>query len=603
MKTRPIFLDFFNREACRATHRDRTDSQDLEIIRTLAVCLPYGFSANISQLAEYGNARPQLFSEIIKLIEGNVIDATSVNATPDEFISERQRRYHHVQHRYPFYFKDVKFLEDLKLGSRNEFSMTDDLSRLITNYRPDQFDFDLARASASDRSLFESGHKATVRKILDREELAITRDLLETNRGGADLTALEIEATTRVISALYMKNYADRRGLATCTGIPAFPYREMAGDFPNYDFPILRRSLIALGGAPYLFNIPISEIIESYGTIEHSHFAFYLAAFLDSAAAVVRAQSNNQTDLSSLRTLFVPFFVRELDISAPPQYRGIPDFFMRGTERITACGQRVAMSNTAFSQVWSKHVPAPTVGLIAITTATESEDRALFAALADSGFNRSRLLRLGDGVVQEWLRGINQRIVHLRTSPGSLGVNSAGMVLPEALRELDVRYLVSAGICFGLKPTKDGKPYQKYGDVLIANGIQDYETQRVGDIKVQRGERLPASNGLLAAARIARDRIVQSDYKVYEGLFVSGQKLVDKEALVEELRGIFPDAIGGEMEGNAIAAASVFKGRQWILIKGICDWGFDKRDKWQEVAAKNACRLAVSTILNVLDAE
>ncbi len=100
-------------------------------------------------------------------------------------------------------------------------------------------------------------------------------------------------------------------------------------------------------------------------------------------------------------------------------------------------------------------------GLVAITTATDSEDTALYACLDAHGFSRSRLLRVGNGVLQEFTRGVIQRIVHIRTSAGSMGVNSAGMVLPNVLQELDVKYLVSAGICFGLKPYKGGQEFQK----------------------------------------------------------------------------------------------------------------------------------------------
>lgn len=134
MDPKPVFLDFLNREAARAIGRERDEDTDLEIIRILTVALPYRFSANISQITEYGNARPRLFSELIKLINAKVIDATSTSATLDEFIADRQARYSHVPDRYPFYFKHSDVLESVRLGSRNSFSMTDDLSRIISGY-------------------------------------------------------------------------------------------------------------------------------------------------------------------------------------------------------------------------------------------------------------------------------------------------------------------------------------------------------------------------------------------------------------------------------------------------------------------------------------
>lgn len=603
MDPKPVFLDFLNREAARAIGRERDENIDLEIIRILTVALPYRFSANISQITEYGNARPRLFSELIKLINAKVIDATSTSATLDEFIADRQARYLHVPDRYPFYFKHSDVLESVWLGSRNSFSMTDDLSRIISGYSSDHFDFELVRANPGDKPHFESSLKATVIKILNRDDLAITRDLLESNRGGATLTPQGIAATTRAISAIYMKNYAEQRGLATCTGIPDFNFREVEQYFPRYDFPLIRRLVQSLGGVPLIFAANTEEILALYGTPEHEHFGYYLGAFLESVAATVRSRANQPDDLASLRTLFHQVFIRELDGNREAQPQTLKEFYTIGQRRLLAAGERIASKDVLFGKEWRDLVPAKMTGLVAITTATDREDTVLFKCLEEHGFSSSRLLRVGDGVVQEFVRGITQRIVHIRTSAGSMGVNSAGMVLPHVLQELDVKYLVSAGICFGLKPFKDGKEYQKLGDVLIATHIQDYETKRKGEKEIPRGERTSASPGILQATRIARTQTTGIGYQISEGIMLSGQILVDDEQTVKELREAFPEAIGGEMEGNAVAGASIYKGRQWILIKGICDWGFDKKDGSQSIAAERACSLAVKAIINLLDAE
>ncbi|AUQ63404.1 hypothetical protein [Phaeobacter inhibens] len=603
MDPKPVFLDFLNREAARAIERERDENTDLEIIRTLIVALPYKFSANISQLTEYGNTKPRLFSELMKLIDARVIDATSTSATIDEFISDRQVRYAHVPDRYPFYFKQSGILERVRLGSQNSFSMTDDLSRIISGYSSNQFDFELVRANPGDKAHFESALKATITKILNRDDLAITRDLLESSRGGSTLNPQEIAATTRAISALYMKNYAEQRGLATCTGIPDFNYREIDLYFPRYDFPLIRRIVQSLGGVPLIYAANTEEILALYGTPEHEHFGYYLGAFLESIAATVRPKANQPDDLASLRTLFHQIFIRELDGKTEAQPRDVKEFFTVSQMRLLAAGERIASKDELFGNTWRDFVPAKMTGLVAITTATDSEDTALFACLEEHGFSRSRVLSVGDGVLQEFARGITQRIVHIRTSAGSIGVNSAGMVLPNVLQELDVKFLVSAGICFGLKPFKDGEVFQRLGDVLIATHIQDYETKRKGEKEIPRGERTSASPGILQATRIARTQTTGIEYKISEGILLSGQMLVDDEQTVEELRDTFPEAIGGEMEGNAVAGASIYKGRQWILIKGICDWGMGKEDGSQAIAAERACSLAVKAIVNLLDAE
>lgn len=595
-------MDFLNREAHRATDRFRSEPQDIDILRTLVLALPYGFSANISQLTEYGSDKPEVFKLVLKLIEAGIIDATSNNASVGEFLDDRQVRYQHVPDRYPFYFKKASVFDGLKLGTRNDFSMTADLESLLTNYNPGEFTFSLSRMHSGDQIHFEAGHKATVKKLWDRDDLAITKDLLETTRGGSELTPPQITATTRVISAMYMKNYATRRGLATCTGIPSFPYREVVSEFPIFDYKILRRSIIVLGGKDILENSPSEEIILGYPSEAHHSFAYALEAFLEAGSASIKKQSNQQDALGSMRVLFEQFFVK---LEAEPKTRpsSLTDFHSQATSILLAVGHRIAESNTVFLEKWREYVPETKKGLVAITTATDAEDEALFKELKANGFTQIRTIRAGQHYLQEYSRTAGQCIAHLRTGAGSMGVLSAGSILPDALKELKPDHLISAGICFGLKPEKDGKPHQSLGDVLCATSIQDYETVRQGAKIKLRGDKLPVGPNLLQAMRIARQQIGQVDYQYFEGQILSGQKLVDDEEFVKNLRNTFSEAIGGEMEGNAVATASVFKPWQWILIKGICDWGMEKEDGWQQIAAERACKLAVATSIVLLTAE
>jgi nucleoside phosphorylase len=603
LKAKPVYLDFLNREASRAVGRERRQEVDVDILRTFCLTLPSGFSANIAQMAEYGAEKPQLFEKIMKLISAGIIDATSSAGTMDEFLDDHQQRYSHVPKRYPFYYERSSELEGLRLGTRNEFSMTNRLGQHLLNYETRQFPFDFSRASANDQRDFERGHDALVKKLMSRDDLAITRDLLETPRGGADLAPQQIAATTRIFSALYMKIYADNRSLAICTGIPDFSYREDISGFPSFDYPILRRAIVSLGGQDILRASPIEAIIDAYKSQDHLRFAYYLEGYLDSAYESLRSKINDPGSLSSFRAMFDQFFVRELDNQVPMSSEDLGGFFRQSTMKLLASGNKVAQKDRAFLKKWSDYVPEPTKGLIVITTATDSEDTALFAALEQHGFQRSMTLSTGQGFAQEFCLGLVHRIVHIRTRAGSFGVNSAGGTLPPALNHLNAKFVISAGICFGLQPKKYDYGKQELGDVLIASDIQDYETVRQGETVKQRGEKLPASPGLLTAARLAKDQIDQSKFRVFEGTVLSGQKLVDDAEFAANLRKTFSEAIGGEMEGNALATSSIYEKRDWVLIKGICDWGMNKGDGAHEIAANRACQLAVKAALIVLTSE
>jgi nucleoside phosphorylase len=60
----------------------------------------------------------------------------------------------------------------------------------------------------------------------------------------------------------------------------------------------------------------------------------------------------------------------------------------------------------------------------------------------------------------------------------------------------------------------------------------------------------------------------------------------------KEILSIIPeyrDVIGGEMEGYGLHVAAEMRGiKEWIVVKGICDWGCEKEDGWQRLAAATA---------------
>jgi nucleoside phosphorylase len=72
--------------------------------------------------------------------------------------------------------------------------------------------------------------------------------------------------------------------------------------------------------------------------------------------------------------------------------------------------------------------------------------------------------------------------------------------------------------------------------------------------------------------------------------------LVDSVSLRQALKARYPDAEGGEMEGAGVYASSVRVGTEWIVVKGICDWGWNKKWDAQELAAANAATLVLDLI-------
>ena len=84
--------------------------------------------------------------------------------------------------------------------------------------------------------------------------------------------------------------------------------------------------------------------------------------------------------------------------------------------------------------------------------------------------------------------------------------------------------------------------------------------------------------------------------RVHFGLLLSGSILINSASLRNELARLEPDAIGGEMEGAGLYCAGAKKHVEWIVAKGISDWGHDKADHHRPQAAANAA----SYVMHVL---
>lgn len=95
-----------------------------------------------------------------------------------------------------------------------------------------------------------------------------------------------------------------------------------------------------------------------------------------------------------------------------------------------------------------------------------------------------------------------------------------------------------------------------------------------------------------------------SNCKVHCGNFATGGVLLNNEAFVKALTtsNDYEDAIGGDMKAwglfKAIETIATNSGvlMEWIVVKGICDWGFGKGDDFQPLAAAAASDLAFTVL-------
>ncbi len=184
-------------------------------------------------------------------------------------------------------------------------------------------------------------------------------------------------------------------------------------------------------------------------------------------------------------------------------------------------------------------------------------------------------------------------LVLARTGPGVTSPVSAAYGVPELVREQRPDYVISLGICYGLR-----EEFQAECDVIVAQRLRVINVRvgegADGDIEIrERGDSVTAGPNLVARFMMAEP---PAGFRIHMGELLSWDVLVDNSRLREALRMRYQDALGGEMEGAGVYAAAVRKQTEWIVVKGISDWGHGKRDDVQEKAAGNAAAVVLDLV-------
>lgn len=234
---------------------------------------------------------------------------------------------------------------------------------------------------------------------------------------------------------------------------------------------------------------------------------------------------------------------------------------------------------------------------VVIMTATEVELRAVMHLLEPYP-DRGQVLMAFEGPETYYLGTFGSyRAAVTKCRMGSIGEGSVILAASEAQRVWKPRAIIMVGIAFGKDPTK-----QKIADVLVASQIIPYEGQRVGEQITSRGPIPPSNTTLLNRFENAQNwRFTRPDGKISSlliGPVLSGEKLVDNPEFKRQLFQRFPQAIGGEMEGAGLCAASGRVGVAWVLVKAICDWGDGKKHKRHQPLAAAAAASLVQYVLS-----
>lgn len=193
-----------------------------------------------------------------------------------------------------------------------------------------------------------------------------------------------------------------------------------------------------------------------------------------------------------------------------------------------------------------------------------------------------------------------QHVVHAFSMMGSSLSGASEETTKKAIEDLAPKLLIAVGIAWGAWEDKD----QKIGDVLISQQVQignpvKHEDKRL----ILRGPR-PEMEALAIKHIQAVQRNQLSQITIHTGVVLSRDELFDSKKLRDKFRTNLPEMKGGEMEGQGIyqAIRSLKSPPDWLIVKGICDWGYKKnahanqKKRNQILAAESSTKLCVAAI-------
>jgi nucleoside phosphorylase len=163
--------------------------------------------------------------------------------------------------------------------------------------------------------------------------------------------------------------------------------------------------------------------------------------------------------------------------------------------------------------------------------------------------------------------------------------------------------VILVGVAFGSGDEKS--EWQTIGDVIVSKTVTDYESGiiRKGDF-LSDGVISEAGKFLISTfysfSRTWIFNLNKRPAKCLMGNILSGDKFVDDHEFKCQLFKHYPLAYGGEMEGRGAYAACRDRGlNEWIIVKGICDWGDGNTSQNKQENQRVASKSAVSLLMHI----
>lgn len=569
-----IYYHFFDRELRQSVKVVLSDEEICKIISVSLLMTDGVFYLPISNLYESLLEFPCSVNYIIKLESLGIVRLVSSHNCVENFILSRQELYKHDKDRYPMYFNDYSHP-----WTSNLIVLKDSTTKILRNKFSD-IQIQIKELN-DDRNYIVT---KSIREIAENDKnKAITYSLFKDSISSMGYSNLEHTVISndlrKKISEFYIQRYLNITSGTLVTGIIPVQY---------YDF--LAKNTFTTNY--YLYTL----ILKTIGLDINSSSFFKLVLSFRKEKSIFELLSKKLNDL--MQSLFN--ILKDNKIVAFNECTK----YLYSDKKYPEINDNLSLYKNILaylSDIYDKHKNLQmemenmnkTNKSVVIVAVTDTEMKALLDAIKKhypSQFLTEKIL--GDFICKE-LIGFKNPVYIVQSEMGISGSGSIINTLHKVHNHLNPEKILMVGIAFGIDKEK-----QKIGDILVSKQVWNYEPSKItNSSNISRGDKVSASSFLL---QLFRSIGLEHHVDVHFGLLASGEKLINSEQFLAKLKESEKEIIGGDMEAAGLVSVCSDKHIDWIIIKAICDWGYEKTNASQELAAENACNFLLKGLSKII---
>lgn len=556
---KPILLHFLSREIREITPQ-RLSDEFIERVLFVSLFMAQELYSELTLELESLADIPMTISYLKKLNELDIVSAISCSYSLDELIVSRREMYKFDRSRYPFYYRDTSAL----FFPKNSFYIKSSTTKYIEkSLRKKHLNFtrvgecqnskDLVDCIITSRLLSLPGQALTIRsfdKVLDKVQSE-----------GVDSTSINASrsAIERELFILHTKKYLDATNSSIIKCIPYISvYDEMDSD-SSYDYRVyysILQPIIEKRNIRYLeeklidwrsdpaFNELIRKlfsiccylqqlVISNYPNVEKQFVSRYVVNYITEK----RKDIDNEYDFSSIEEIH--------------RYLTVLEKKLFGSNSFAIYKNDLSISNKIKNKV--------------LLTVSRLSDLKIALEIAESyGLTIYRQV-IGSNTVYKY-DGEDIQLNIVKCESESSGSSGLDFTLSDIINHIDVDTIIMIG-------TANYSSYDNHdsnvGDILVSIKVWGYETGKLDDKFIPRGDKISATPWLLD--RFETSSIMWNETGVRFGLLASGEKQVHSRAFLLQLLEYEPEIQAVERGGLGVVSAAERYKKSWIIVKGLMD--------------------------------